>query len=129
MMASLNHVGLYVSDIEVAKSFFETYFGATSGVIYHNSKKSFSSYMLSFGDGTRLEIMTKPALKDVEDRTGNYGYAHISISVGSRERVETITQRLVDNGYRHLDGPRTTGDGYYESAILDTEGNVIEITI
>lgn len=128
-MASLNHVGLYVSDIEAAKSFFETYFGATSGAMYHNPKKSFSSYMLSFGDGTRLEIMTKHALKDVEDRTGNYGYAHISISVGSRERVETITQRLVDDGYRHLDGPRTTGDGYYESAILDMEGNVIEITI
>lgn len=120
---------MYVSDIEAAKSFLETYFGATSGAMYHNPKKSFSSYMLSFGDGARLEIMTKPGLKDVEDRTGNYGYAHISISVGSRERVETITQRLVDDGYRHLDGPRTTGDGYYESAILDTEGNVIEITI
>lgn len=128
-MAHLNHIGLYVRDIEEAKRFFEKYFGAKAGEKYHNPRKSFSSYLLCFDDGATLEIMTKPNLNQMPDRTNNYGYTHISISVGSKEKVDELTSRLIDDGYSHLDGPRTTGDGYYESAILDAEGNVIEITI
>lgn len=128
-MAHLNHIGVYVRDIEEAKHFFEKYFDAKSGEKYHNPRKSFSSYLLSFDDGATLEIMTKHDLTILTDRTNNYGYAHISISVGSKRKVDEIAKRLNDDGYIHLDGPRVTGDGYYESAMLDAEGNVIEITI
>lgn len=127
-MPHLNHIGLYVKDIEEARRFFEKYFDAKAGEKYHNLRKSFSSYLLSFGDGAKLEIMTKPDLSVVKARTNNYGYAHISIYVGSKENVDLTTQKLVADGYRNIDGPRTTGDGFYESAILDAEGNVIEIT-
>lgn len=127
-MAHLHHIGLYVRDIENAKCFFERYFGARSGEKYHNPHKSFSSYFLAFDSGTALEIMTKPNLNTLSERTDNFGYAHVAVSVGSKEKVDEITKRLVDDGFRCLDGPRTTGDGYYESTILDTEGNVIEIT-
>lgn len=128
-MAHLNHIGLYVNDLEASKRFFERYFDAKSGEKYHNPRKSFSSYMLSFDGGAALEIMTKPSLNLLYERTNNYGYAHISISVGSKEMVDEITNRLSDDGFHRLDGPRITGDGYYESAILDAEGNVIEITV
>lgn len=128
-MPHLNHIGLYVNNIEEAKHFFEKYFDAKAGEKYHNPRKSFQSYLLSFDDGATLEIMTKPGLNSMTDRINNYGYAHISLSVGSKEKVDGLTQRLISDGYFHLDGPRTTGDGYYESAILDAEGNVIEITV
>lgn len=128
-MISLNHIGLFVSDIEAARTFFEKYFGAVPSALYHNPRKSFSSYMLSLGDGAKLEIMTKPDLSEIKERTNNYGYAHISISVGSKENVDFTTQKLIADGYKNIDGPRTTGDGFYESAILDAEGNVIEITV
>lgn len=128
-MAHLNHIGLYVKDIEASKHFFEKYFGAKAGNKYHNPRKSFSSYLLSFDGGATLEIMTRPDLNLLPQRTNNYGYAHISLSVGSQDKVNEITKCLIDDGYIHLDGPRTTGDGYYESAIVDAEGNVIEITV
>jgi putative lactoylglutathione lyase len=128
-MPHLNHIGLYVNDIEGAKHFFEKYFYAKAGEKYHNPRKSFSSYLLSFGNGATLEIMTKPGLNSMIDRTNNYGYAHISMSVGSKEKVDELTKRMIDDGFSHVDGPRTTGDGYYESAILDEEGNIIEITV
>lgn len=128
-MPHLNHVGLYIKDIEEAKYFFEKYFDAKAGEKYHNPHKSFSSYLLSFDDGATLEIMTKPGLNSIADRACNYGYAHISISVGSKIKVDELTGRLINDGYSHLDGPRTTGDGYYESAMFDAEGNVIEITV
>ena len=128
-MTSLNHIGLFVSDIEASRTFFEKYFGAVSSELYHNPGKLFSSYMLSFGDGAKLEIMTKPDLSEIKERANNYGYAHISISVGSMENVDLTTQKLIADGYKNIDGPRTTGDGFYESAILDAEGNVIEITV
>lgn len=128
-MGKLNHIGLYVRDIEAAKTFFERYFSATSGEMYHNPQKQFSSYMLSFEGDTKLEIMTRPDFIDNGNKTGRYGYAHISISVGNRENVNEITRRLIADGYEHFDGPRTTGDGFYESAILDAEGNIIEITV
>ncbi len=128
-MPHLNHIGLYVKDLEGAKRFFEKYFDAKVGDKYQNLGKSFSSYLMSFDDGTKLEIMTKPGLCSMNDRTQNYGYAHISMAVGSKEKVDELTKRLIDDGYSHFDGPRTTGDGYYESAILDAEGNIIELTI
>lgn len=125
----IEHVALYVNDLEAAKAFFTGFFGAASGPKYHNPKTGFSSYFLSFGDGARLELMNKPRISDPQRPPAQTGYAHIAISVGSRERVDSLTERLRESGYQILSGPRTTGDGYYESCVLAFEDNQIEITV
>lgn len=125
----IEHIALYVNDLEGARDFFVTYFGAKPNEGYHNPKTDFRSYFLSFDDGSRLEIMTKPDLTDSGDFLNRFGYVHIAFSVGSKEAVDSLTARLKADGYPVLSGPRTTGDGYYESCILGFEGNQIEITI
>ena len=125
----IEHIAMYVNDLEKTKDFFEKYFGARSNAGYHNMKTDFRSYFLSFSDGSRLEIMTKPDLTDSGNLLDRFGYAHIAVSVGSREAVDALTARLKDGGYPTLSGPRVTGDGYYESCILGFEGNLIEITV
>ena len=125
----IEHVALYVNDLDKARDFFVRYLGAVSNEGYHNPRTSFRSYFLSFEDGARLEIMTKPDLSDSGDFLNRFGYAHIAFSVGSKEKVEELTYLLKENGYPVLSGPRTTGDGYYESCILGIEGNIIEINV
>lgn len=125
----IEHIALYVNDLEGAKNFFVKYFGAASNDGYHNPTTDFRSYFLTFGDGSRLEIMTRPDLTDSGDFLNRFGYAHIAFSVGSKEAVDSLTAQLKDDGYPLLSGPRTTGDGYYESCILGFEGNLIEIAV
>ena len=125
----IEHIALYVNDLEGAKEFFQTYFDATANEGYHNPKTDFRSYFLTFGDGSRLEIMTKPDLTDSGDLLNRFGYAHLAFSTGSKESVDALTAKLNAAGYPVISGPRTTGDGYYESCILGFEGNVIEITV
>lgn len=125
----IEHIALYVNDLEKAKDFFISYFGAAANDGYYNQKTDFRSYFLSFDDGSRLELMTKPDLTDSGDFLNRFGYAHIAFSVGSCEQVDALTRRLKEDGYPVISGPRTTGDGYYESCILGFEGNLIEITI
>ena len=120
---------MYVNDLEQARKFFETYFGAVSNEGYHNPKTDFRSYFLRFEDGSRLEIMTKPDLTDSGDFLNRFGYAHLAFSTGSEEAVNFLTLRLKEDGYNVISGPRTTGDGYYESCIIGFEGNLIEITV
>ena len=125
----IEHVAMYVSHLEEARDFFVKYLGAKSNDGYRNPRTGFRSYFLSFDDGTRLELMNKPTMIDdakVPERTG---YAHIAFSVGSKEAVDTLTARLRADGYAVVSGPRTTGDGYYESCILAVEDNQIEITV
>ena len=125
----IEHIALYVSDLEGARDFFVKYFGAKSNEGYHNQRTDFRSYFLRFQDGARLEIMTKPDLTDSGDFLNRFGYAHIAFSVGRKEAVDALTARLKKDGYPVISGPRTTGDGYYESCILGFEGNIIEITV
>lgn len=125
----IEHIALYVNDLDGAKEFFETYFDAASNDGYHNAKTDFRSYFLTFSDGSRLEIMTKPDLTDSGNLLDRFGYAHIAFSAGSREAVDALTSRLNAGGYPTLSGPRVTGDGYYESSILGFEGNILEITV
>lgn len=125
----IEHIALYVNELEKARDFFVTYFGAVSNEGYHNPNTDFRSYFLTFQDGSRLEIMTKPDLTDSGDFLNRFGYAHIAFSVGSKDAVDTLTDKLKQDGYAVLSGPRTTGDGYYESCILGFEGNQIEITV
>lgn len=124
----IGHIAMYVEDLEGAKTFFETYFGAESGGLYHNRNTGFRSYFLAFGSGARLEIMNRPGL--AADTEGlRKGYIHMAFRLGSAERVNALTERLRADGYEVLSGPRTTGDGYYESCILGFEGCQIELTI
>jgi len=125
----IDHIALYVNDLESARDLFVAYFDAQSGEGYHNPRTDFRSYFLSFADGSRLELMTKPDLTDSGDFLNRFGYAHIAFSVGSKETVDALTSRLKADGYPVINGPRTTGDGYYESCIIGLEGNLIEITI
>lgn len=125
----IEHAAMYVRDLEAAKRFFETYFGAEAGGMYHNSRTGFQSYFLSFDGGARLEIMTRPDMDDLEKTPGRTGYAHLAFSVGSREGVDELTARMKADGCEVISGPRMTGDGYYESCIAGPEGNLVEITI
>ena len=125
----IEHIALYVNDLEKAKDFFTKYFGGKSNYVYHNKKTDFRSYFISFDDGSRLEVMTKPKLSDTEKELNRTGFIHLAFSVGSREKVDELTARLNNDGYEVLSDPRTTGDGYYESCILGIENNQIEITV
>ena len=125
----IEHVAMYVNDLEAAKDFFVKYFGGRANELYHNKNTDFRSYFISFEDGTRLEIMNKPQMEDAGKGFSRTGYTHLAFSVGSREKVDELTKILKNDGYEVLSGPRTTGDGYYESCILGIEGNQIEITV
>lgn len=125
----IEHMALYVQNPERARDFFCKYFGAKSGNSYHNPKTGFRSCFLTFDGGARLEIMAKPAVEEADHRTNRFGYAHLAISVGSKPEVDRLTDLLRQDVYPVTSGPRTTGDGYYESCILDMEGNLIEITV
>ena len=124
----IEHIALYVKDLEGGKDFFSKYFGASANEGYHNPNTDFRSYFLTFENGSRLEIMHKPGITDAQKET-RYGYIHLAFSTGSKEAVDILTERLTQDGYRLLSGPRTTGDGYYESCIEGFEGNLIEITV
>ena len=125
----VEHVALYVNDLEAARDFFVSYLDGKSNDGYHNKTTGFRSYFISFDDGARLEIMSKPEMIDAEKPINRTGYAHVAFSVGSKEQVDELTARLKADGFLIISGPRTTGDGYYESCIVAIEGNQIEITI
>lgn len=125
----IEHVAMYVNDLETAKEFFVKYLGGRANELYHNKKTDFRSYFISFEDGARLEIMNKPKMEDAGKGINRTGYIHLAFSVGSKEKVDELTEILKNDGYEVLSGPRTTGDGYYESCILGIEGNQIEITV
>ena len=124
----IEHVAMYVNDLEKTREFFVKYFNAKSNDGYHNIKTDFRSYFLSFDDGARLEIMNKPNMTDDEKQLAKTGYIHIAFSLGNKEAVKELTDKLRNDGYSVVSGPRTTGDGYYESCIIGIEGNQIEIT-
>lgn len=127
----IEHIAIYVKNLEASKLFYEKYFNAKSNEKYRNPKTQFESYFLSFSEGARLEIMTLPTVSSVSNSISLnlVGLAHFSISVGSKENVLTLTETLRKDGYIIFGEPRTTGDGYFESVILDCDGNKIEITI
>lgn len=125
----IEHIAMYVRDLEKAKTFFEKYFNAKPGDLYHNKTSDFKSYFLSFDDDTRLEIMTSPDIIDHKKDQRRTGFAHLAFSLESKDKVNELTEKLKNDGYKVISGPRITGDGYYESAILAFEENIIELTI
>jgi lactoylglutathione lyase len=125
----IEHFAMYVIDLESVKNFFVRYFNAVPNEMYHNKKTDFKSYFLSFDDGSKLEIMTRPGLADEQKNPLQCGFIHLAMSVGSKEKVDTLTETLQNGGYQLVSGPRITGDGCYESCFYGPENNLIEITI
>lgn len=126
---NIEHIAMYVNDLERARTFFVNYLGAVSNEGYHNTRTDFRSYFLSFDSGARLEIMNKPIMEDPDKTLSRTGFIHVAFRVGSKEKVDALTEQLKADGYEIISGPRTTGDGYYESCIVAVEGNQVELTV
>ncbi len=126
----IEHIAIWVQNLELMKDFYIQYFNARSGSKYTNPKTGFVSYFISFGEnGPRLELMSKPGIEMFEGKRGlNFGLAHFAISLGRKEKVDELTERFRNDKFIICSEPRTTGDGYYESVVLDPEGNYLEIT-
>nr|WP_254794509.1 VOC family protein [Fibrobacter sp. UWB12] len=132
----IEHIAIWVKDIDRVCEFYRKYFGGVVHPIYHNPTKQFTSRFITFDDGARLEVMHRPDIR-VERNVGtvemfhveHLGFTHLSFSVGSKEEVDHLTQQMSSEGVPVVGQPRTTGDGYYESVVFDPEGNRIEITV
>lgn len=125
----LAHVALYVQDLEGMKAFYTAHFAARANEGYHNPQTGLRSYFLQFDGGVSLELMHRPQLVAAGESGPRVGYAHLAFGTGSKAEVDRLTQRLQQAGCVLQSGPRTTGDGYYESCLLDPEGNQIELTV
>ncbi len=127
---NINHIAIWANDIELLKEFYCRWFDAAPGDPYHNLKKHFSSYFLTFPDNdVCLEIMNVPEIIDRDPADRIKGFCHIAISLGSKDAVDEMTERMRCEGITVLDNPRITGDGCYESVVSDPEGNIIELTV
>lgn len=126
----IEHIAIWTDNLETMKDFYVKYFNLRSNELYRNEKKGFTSYFLSFPGGARLELMKRSDIKGHPDRSQEFeGYAHMAISVGSKEEVLRLTKELENDNYTVFGQARQTGDGYFESVVLDPDGNKIEITI
>jgi lactoylglutathione lyase len=125
----LEHVALWTTDLDRSVRFYVEFFGAVAGPKYANPKKAFESCFLSFASGPRLEIMRRPGLAEGIPDGSRVGLSHVAFSLGSVGQVDLLTERLRVSGFTVADGPRRTGDGYYESVVLDPDGNRVELTV
>ena len=126
----IDHIALFCRDLEQMRQFFIDHFEAVSNEQYHNLRTGLRTYILTFPDGSaRLELMQRPDTIEADPSKPNIGFIHVSFTLGSKEAVDEKNIELRDAGYKIISGPRTTGDGYYESSILGPEGIQIEITI
>jgi lactoylglutathione lyase len=126
----IEHVAVWTRDLEAMRIFYERYFGARPSQRYENPGKQFQSYFLSFGSGPRLELMQRPDVPPdgADPLVQRRGLIHLAFVVGEEADVDALSRRLAADGFRLIDGPRRTGDGYYESVVLDPEGNRVELT-
>ena len=122
----IDHIALCVRDLEAMRDFYIKHFGASAGELYHNPRTGLRTYFLAFDGGARVELMQKPGALPGNSELRE-GWAHLSFSLGSREAVDATTERLRAAGCAVESGPRVTGDGYYESCVLDPEGNRVEL--
>ncbi len=128
---NIEHVAIWSADIEKLKDYYCKYFGGVSNNKYHNPAKGFESYFISFDSGARLEIMKMPGIPVNQNDTiekQHLGIIHLAFGVNSMEEVDAKAQQLQHDGFRILNGPRKTGDGYYEFETLDPDNNRLEVT-
>lgn len=125
----IEHIAMYVKDLEAMKEFYCHYFNGDANDKYNNPKTGLETYFITFEKGSRLELMARPGVTESSEDLWVYGLTHLAMSVGDKETVDTLTNTLIEAGCEHISGPRTTGDGYYESCVKDPEGNQIEITV
>lgn len=125
----INHIAIFVKDLDTVKSFFERYFMAKSNNQYHNPRTGLKTFFLSFEGKCSLELMYRPDVVEKIESVTHLGYAHLAFSVGDKNEVDKLTKKLSNEGYEVLNGPRVTGDGFYESCVLGPENIVIEITM
>jgi lactoylglutathione lyase len=127
----IDHIAIWTNQLEVMKNFYESYFEAIGTSKYHNPASGLETYFISFSSGARLEFMQRPGIDESENLPGGMrtGFTHISFACRSESSVDLLSERLKENGYKLVNGPRYTGDGYYESLVLDPDGNQIEITV
>ena len=126
----IEHIAILTRDLEKMRDFYLEFFDLRSGEKYYNPQKQFSSYFLEFENGARIELMHLPEIGELNKKSElKFGLAHFAISVGTKEKVDALTESIRNNGYKIIGEPRTTGDGYYESVVADPEGNRIEITV
>ncbi|RIH62959.1 glyoxalase/bleomycin resistance/extradiol dioxygenase family protein [Mariniphaga sediminis] len=125
----ISHVAIWTYNLEGLRNFYMHYFDASSSEIYYNHSKEFSSYFLLFDGDCSLEIMEMPKLsKSKNDPMKHYtGLAHFAIKVGTKTEVDRLTKLIRNDGFKIMTEPRTTGDGFYESTVLDPDGNRVEI--
>jgi lactoylglutathione lyase len=126
---SIGHIAIWAKDLEKLRVFYTSYFNGNSGKMYENKEKHFRSYFIYFEKGCGLELMNRSNISEGADKGDFFGFAHIAFSVGSKEAVDTLTERMQKDGYKIISYPRTTGDGYYESVVNDPERNTVEITV
>lgn len=124
----IEHLAIWVKDLEVMKAFYVKYFQGTANDLYNNPKKNFTSYFMRFDEGCRLELMHRPDIASRLSMDEIEGITHFAMSLGAKDKVDVLTEQLRVDGYTIAGEPRTTGDGYYESVALDPEGNRVEIT-
>lgn len=124
----IEHVAVWTANLEAMREFYARWFEGRTNEKYANPNTGYESYFVWFESGARLELMTRGGLGERAEQPAQ-GYVHMAFSVGSRERVDDLTAQLRAAGVALLDGPRQTGDGYYESTILDPDGNLVEITV
>lgn len=128
-MIRIEHVALWVNDIDAICDFYLRYFDAVVSPQYENHAKGFTSRFLSFESGARIEVMKTTMLSPTQHEAGaqRMGLTHLALSVGSESAVDALINKMKKDGVTLLDGPRRTGDGYYEAVVLDPEGNRVEV--
>lgn len=114
------------NELERSRDFYIKYFNGKSNEKYVNPKKGFVSYFVTFEGGASLEIMQRT---DITKETADVfiGLAHFAFSTGSKEKMDAMIEQFRSDGYKIVGEPRITGDGYYEGAVLDPDGNIVEV--
>lgn len=122
----LHHIAIWTFRLEELKEFYTRFFGGKSNEKYVNPKKGFESYFISFDEGPSLELMSRPDVQNTLVEENRIGLTHLAFTFPSQAEVLRFTEEMRSEGYPIAGEPRTSGDGYFESVVLDPDGNRIE---